>query len=97
MTESPTAPAAAARPPLPAPHPPVPVTFTHLSVHRGHDEVARFPIGPHAPGCRCCTAPSSVESAAAEDENRVAWGAPPIAETGTTKVWLLVPPARRIT
>ncbi len=31
---------------LPAPLPATPVTFTHLSVHRGHDEVARFPFGP---------------------------------------------------
>jgi len=31
--------------PLPAPVPQAPVTFTHLSVHRGDDEVARFPLG----------------------------------------------------
>ncbi len=31
--------------PLPAPVPQTPVTFTHLSVHRGDDEVARFPLG----------------------------------------------------
>ena len=31
--------------PLPAPLAPFPVTFTHLSVHRGDDEVRRFPLG----------------------------------------------------
>jgi 2'-5' RNA ligase len=31
--------------PLPAPVPQTPVTFTHLSVHRGDDEVERFPFG----------------------------------------------------
>jgi 8-oxo-dGTP pyrophosphatase MutT (NUDIX family) len=46
--------------PLPDPVPATPVTFTHLSVHRGHDEVARFPFG-RVPG----TAKS-----AAEDESR---------------------------
>lgn len=30
---------------LPQPVPHTPVTFTHLSVHRGEDEVARFPLG----------------------------------------------------
>lgn len=36
--------------PLPAPVPQTPVTFTHLSVHRGDDEVARFPLGGSAKG-----------------------------------------------
>jgi len=31
--------------PLPAPVPQMQVVFTHLSVHRGEDEVARFPLG----------------------------------------------------
>ena len=31
--------------PLPGPVPQTPVTFTHLSVHRGDDEVERFPFG----------------------------------------------------
>jgi 2'-5' RNA ligase len=31
--------------PLPSPHPEVPVHFTHLSVHRGKDEVRHFPLG----------------------------------------------------
>ncbi len=31
--------------PLPDPLPAVPVTFTHLSVHRGDDEVVRYPLG----------------------------------------------------
>jgi predicted ABC-type ATPase/2'-5' RNA ligase len=35
---------------LPAPVPATPVTFTHLSVHRGRDEVARFPLGGSATG-----------------------------------------------
>lgn len=30
---------------LPAPVPQTPVTFTHLSVHRGNNQVARFPLG----------------------------------------------------
>jgi 8-oxo-dGTP pyrophosphatase MutT (NUDIX family) len=47
--------------PLPGPVPHTPVTFTHLSVHRGHDEVVRFPFGPAA------------KSAAAEDESRLVW------------------------
>jgi 2'-5' RNA ligase len=33
---------------LPAPVPATPVTFTHLSVHRGDDEVKRFPLGGKA-------------------------------------------------
>jgi len=32
--------------PLPEWTAPAPVTFTHLSVHRGHGEVRRFPLGP---------------------------------------------------
>jgi len=31
--------------PLPAPSPSMQVSFTHLSVHRGDDEVERFPLG----------------------------------------------------
>src|SRR6185437_1286654 len=31
--------------PLPPPHPTVPVMFTHLTVHRGGEELARFPLG----------------------------------------------------
>jgi 8-oxo-dGTP pyrophosphatase MutT (NUDIX family)/2'-5' RNA ligase len=46
---------------LPGPLPATPVTFTHLSVHRGHDEAVRFPLGPVAKG------------AATEDKSRVAW------------------------
>lgn len=47
--------------PLPDPVPHVPVTFTHLSVHRGHGEVVRFPLGPAG------------KSAPVEDPSRVAW------------------------
>jgi 8-oxo-dGTP pyrophosphatase MutT (NUDIX family) len=47
--------------PLPDPVPHTPVTFTHLSVHRGHDEVVRFPFG------------AAAKSAAAEDESRAAF------------------------
>jgi predicted ABC-type ATPase/2'-5' RNA ligase len=36
--------------PLPDPVPATPVTFTHLSVHRGDDEVARFPLGGKSRG-----------------------------------------------
>jgi 8-oxo-dGTP pyrophosphatase MutT (NUDIX family)/2'-5' RNA ligase len=46
---------------LPDPLPATPVTFTHLSVHRGHGEVVRFPLGPAG------------KSAPAEDKSRVAW------------------------
>jgi 2'-5' RNA ligase len=35
---------------LPGPVPATPVTFTHLSVHRGDDEVERFPLGGSAAG-----------------------------------------------
>lgn len=37
---------------LPDPLPAVPVTFTHLSVHRGDDEVVRFPLGGVEPEVR---------------------------------------------
>jgi 8-oxo-dGTP pyrophosphatase MutT (NUDIX family)/2'-5' RNA ligase len=47
---------------LPDPVPATPVAFTHLSVHRGHDEVRRFPLGP-VPG----------PAKAADDESRLAW------------------------
>lgn len=46
--------------PLPKPLPATPVTFTHLSVHRGHDEVVRFPLGPS-------------QKSAVEDESRLVW------------------------
>ena len=47
--------------PLPDSLPATPVTFTHLSVHRGHDEAVRFPLGP------------ARKSAAVEDESRLVW------------------------
>src|ERR1017187_1484679 len=47
---------------LPDPVPATPVVLDHLSVHRGHDEIARFPLGP-VPG----------PAKAADDESRLAW------------------------
>src|ERR1039457_3816907 len=45
---------------LPDPVPATPVVLDHLSVHRGHDEVRRFPLGP-------------VPKPTADDESRLVW------------------------